>query len=511
MSQRLIAWRLRFALIVYLVSSCFLSTLLKAEASSGSQSSASRVYIVLWFDTEDYILPASDDAALRLANLLSSEGVKATFKIVGEKARVLKQRGRQDVIDALRRHDIGYHSNFHSIHPTPAERLKCMEWDEGIKEFDRTERDGFGDVQRIFGKAPICYGQPGSSWVVEAYPALRRWGVPLYLDESRHVGIGNQPFWYCGMLNVLKIQEYCTRVELQQDSDRDKAQGEFQKIYQKLQARGGGLVSIYYHPCEFVHRQFWDAVNFAHGMNPPREAWKEPAMKSAGEIEQAFRNFKAYVSFLKNTAGVQFVTGSDLPELYQDEAVTRTFSKNEILVLSKVVQKEITFWNQPGFGVSPAEIFSLLNSFLASYLGSRQIPSGVRLEFVYGPTRAVAKSVGFSSISWSQFTAACLDVQSALQKNRQMPNEVWLGSQAMPPADYLATLGGLVEELIQSGNIEETISLRVGNFTADQYVANDSPEIWGWPIFPEGFHAPKIMELAKLQAWTLKPAVLKTR
>jgi hypothetical protein len=39
-------------------------------------------------------------------------------------------------------------------------------------------------------------------------------------------------------------------------------------------------------------------------------------------------------------------------------------------------------------------------------------------------------------------------------------------------------------------------------------VAEDSPGLWGWVIFPEGFHAPHIMELARLQAWTLKPAVL---
>jgi hypothetical protein len=299
-------------------------------------------------------------------------------------------------------------------------------------------------------------------------------------------------------------------VELRQDSDLEKAQGEFQKICQKLQARGGGLVSIYYHPCEFVHQQFWDTVNFAHGMNPPRQAWKLPARKSVSETEQAFRNFKAYITFLKSTPGVQFVTGSDLPMLYHDEAITRIFSENEILTLSRVVQKEITFWKGAGFNVSPAEIFSLLNSYVASYLKSWQIPSGVNLEFGFGPSRRTERPVRFSSTSWSQFAATCLDVQSALQKNRQIPNEVWLGSQAIPPADYLATLGGLVEELIQSGKIEETISLRVGNFTADQYVANDSPEIWGWPIFPEGFHAPKIMELAKLQAWTLKPAVLKT-
>jgi len=36
----------------------------------------------------------------------------------------------------------------------------------------------------------------------------------------------------------------------------------------------------------------------------------------------------------------------------------------------------------------------------------------------------------------------------------------------------------------------------------------DDPKLWGWPIFPPGFKAPALMELAKRQAWTLKPAIL---
>ena len=36
------------------------------------------VYVVLWFDTEDYIEPAADDAALRIATDLEKAGVRAT-------------------------------------------------------------------------------------------------------------------------------------------------------------------------------------------------------------------------------------------------------------------------------------------------------------------------------------------------------------------------------------------------------------------------------------------------
>src|SRR5580693_2872150 len=105
----------------------FLAILLTVTALSARGP----VYVLLWFDTEDYIQPAADDAALRIAQELERRGVRATFKVVGEKARVLEKRGRYDVIRALSHHDIGYHSNYHSIQPTPALYLKDMGWLEG--------------------------------------------------------------------------------------------------------------------------------------------------------------------------------------------------------------------------------------------------------------------------------------------------------------------------------------------------------------------------------------------
>ncbi|MEO8523072.1 MAG: polysaccharide deacetylase family protein, partial [Acidobacteriota bacterium] len=156
------------------------------------------VYVTLWFDTEDYILPQDDDATRRLAEMLTRLGVRATFKVVGEKARVLEQRGRRDVIAALAGHDIGYHSNTHSQQPTPAVYLQNAGWDEGRAEFRRRELAGVQDLKRIFGVTPVVYGQPGSSWAPQTYPALRDLGIFMYLDEADHVGIDDQPFYYGG-------------------------------------------------------------------------------------------------------------------------------------------------------------------------------------------------------------------------------------------------------------------------------------------------------------------------
>jgi hypothetical protein len=44
----------------------------------------------------------------------------------------------------------------------------------------------------------------------------------------------------------------------------------------------------------------------------------------------------------------------------------------------------------------------------------------------------------------------------------------------------------------------------------ERYVATDTPELFGgWVIHKAGFRAPKVMEMARLQAWTLKPAIRK--
>ena len=182
--------------------------LLSTFCARGADRASARVNVILWFDTEDYLLKADDDAAKRLAVLLTERNIRATFKVVGEKARVLEKRGRQDVIAALQKHDIGYHANFHSVHPTPTEYLADCGWLDGIAEFTRREGGGAADVRRIFNVNTLsCYGQPGSSWGPQAVAALKGigvapHGVPCYVDEGTQVGLHERPFWYLGALNV---------------------------------------------------------------------------------------------------------------------------------------------------------------------------------------------------------------------------------------------------------------------------------------------------------------------
>ncbi|MGE0126570.1 MAG: polysaccharide deacetylase family protein [Blastocatellales bacterium] len=467
------------------------------------------IYVTLWFDTEDYVLPQSDDAVKRLAEILTRLGVKATFKVVGEKARTLEQRGRKDVIAALKKHEIGYHSNTHSQQPTIAVYLQHTGWEDGAAEFYRREVQGVRDIERIFGVTPTCYGQPGATWASQTYPALKQMGIGMYLDGGDHVGVDDQPFYYGGMLNVFKMRSMLARVELKGGDSLSQGKSKFQAAYDKLRAADGGTISIYYHPCELVHTEFWDDVNFKRGANPPRGEWKLPQTKPAAEAEKAFSDFEEYMKFIKARPGVRFVTANDLMKLYADGAAPHNFTPDDILAIARLVQKEITFQKMNGFTISAADSFSLLTEAYLSFSNEEKRP--VKLNPIYGPARQfapAAASGALTTVRPVEFHEAVRQVSQFCRTHGRMPDEIWIGAQSISPQDYLATLGSVIENR-KSANAQLTgIQLRQGRFTADRYVAEDSTQLWDWVIFPEGFHAPKIMELARLQAWTLKPAIL---
>ena len=84
-------------------------------------------------------------------------------------------------------------------------------------------------------------------------------------------------------------------------------------------------------------------------------------------------------------------------------------------------------------------------------------------------------------------------------------------SNAVPvaPADFLRAAAHVVAGWADTGPPRFPDSVTIGHglrLATERFVADDSPAVFDWVIHPAGFHAPRIMEQAKLQAWTLKPA-----
>ena len=487
-----------------------------------SAAANARVDVILWFDTEDYLLPADDDACKRLAQMLTERHVRATFKLVGEKARVLEQRGHQDVIAALKNHDIAYHANFHSVHPTPTEYLADCGLLDGVEEFVRREGPGAADVRRIFSVPTLaCYGQPGSSWAPQAIIALKTigvapHGVPCYVDEGDHVGLDQQPFWYAGALNVFHMGQNCTRMELHDPAAVEPAKQKVAAVIERLQKEPrGGLISIYYHPCEWVHKEFWDGVNFRRGANPPREQWKAPPQLPADETEAAFRRFGEYIDYIRAIPGVRFVTAGDLPTIYPDPLRSQGASEQDMVELASRLlssgAKGVDFQVIGDRAYSAADQFELLTTALAKLIAGEKPPFPLISRGLLGPDSPPPTARDSTRIKWPAFRDTVLDLASFIETERRVPARVFIGADQIPPTDFLQALAAAYDFHRKSGRLPLDQGVEPGRhleLLPARHVAEDTPDLFGgWIIHKEGFRAPKLLEQARLQAWTLKPAI----
>jgi len=491
-----------------------------APALAGTERARPEIDVILWFDTEDYLSPADDDATLRLCQLLTARDIRATFKIVGEKARVLEQRGRRDVIAALRRHDIGFHGNLHSVHPTPTEYLADCGWLDGIAEFTRHEGGGAADVRRILGVETLaCYGQPGSSWGPQAIAALPAigvapHGVPCYVDDGSPVGLDHRPFWYAGALNVFNLGPNCTRINVQDPEDLEPGKRQASEIATRLGGECGGLISIYFHPCEWIHQEFWDGVNFKRGANPPREQWKAPPQRTAAETEAAFQRFADYLDHIRSIPGVRWVTAGDLPLLYPDEVRTTGATANDLAELARRIS------SSPGRALDVisigSRVYSVADQLELLTRAVHEVDAGRAVNFplkalgLFGPD-APPPTDAITNLNWFAFRDATRGVFQFIVTEHRVPARVFIGADAVAPGDFLAALAGVWDFYVANGKLPIKQGVTLGSHASivpEKYVAQDTPELFGgWIIHKAGFRAPKLMELARLQAWTLKPAV----
>ena len=145
-------------------------------------------------------------------------------------------------------------------------------------------------------------------------------GIPVYLDSGEQVGIRERPVWFGGMLNAYDLGHFVMRAPLDDEGKLEKAFRQFDAAAAELRNAPSGVISIYYHPTEFVTTEFWDAVNFSHGKYTDRSQWVMPHQRTAEAAERAYRILSRYVEHLKQVPDVRFVTARELPQLYQSPA-----------------------------------------------------------------------------------------------------------------------------------------------------------------------------------------------
>lgn len=227
-------------------------------------------------------------------------------------------------------------------------------------------------------------------------------------------------------------------------------------------------------------------------------------MKSPDEQEQAFKAFESYLDHIVHHGGVRVVTAREIPSLYPDRAYTHPLSRRDVDAIARAFQERLSYVDLGARFVSAGEGLLALSQFVVG-MDNDGAPEAVETRFAYGPASRAQRFIAEGMFSRDAIREAAQAVIDAARQTEQLPSVVWVAGRPVRPEDFAVTLATAVA----SGRRLQDVSLRQGKLEAERYVVDDAPRLWGWVIFPKDFNAPHMMELAKLQAWTIKPAVLR--
>lgn len=436
-------------------------------------------YIVFSFDTEDYINPQGADGILNCAEILRKEGIRGCFNVVAKLAEALKKWERQDIIDALKYHEIETHSYAHSWHPTINEYTDIEDFEEAKRRFLEKElkareilQDTLG-VERLYAACP-----PGESVSYVAHYGYAEMGIPVYdgdrlIDENRGRNIFN-----CNILSThyhLYLDSYLVK------NTKEQIDADFDRIAQTKDVH-----VLAHHPQMALINSFCDLLNF-NGENVPEEQWKLSDMRPKEYIEKFYENFAYLAHKLKNDPRFEIVTYADFARMQCSEK--RTLTREMIPDIHAQL-------NESFFPVTTPNSFCVTDIFLACrdfLLGKSAHECG----FVYGfldTPYAITEPV---TLSAEQIRASAKEMENV--GTYFLPTEYKVGECVIGPADWLCAALAVLE-----GADEVTLNPASWQIDLDQFPWLRDMNLKGTWVHSKDFEDAYLSDRARLQSWTIR-------
>ncbi len=451
------------------------------------------MHALIYFDTEDHFSPPDHPVHRlpgQLAEIMTRHGLPGCFHIHGEKARFMERHGQNDVIEALRRHDVSLHYDRGSVHPTTAEEVSRLGWFEGVERALFRELPGFQALERIFGK---CSGltQHGGTFAAQIVFAAGRLGMPFFYSPFRLPS--TNIVWYCHNLLIGGYQAGFAFDTFYRDTPAFEERLTQVDAYLAERAASYDFTAMFgCHPVITVMEAFPDAMNFGYGAAPPPERWRPPAMIQGVSIPLILENFERLVTKLVAQPDVDWTDVAGLRDLFgarpvrvPDEAVLRGAE-------AVVANGGPTYTDE----LSAAELLHLLARQVVAPAEAYDVPQ------VMGPAheegRAAADLAGVDPVPVAE------EILAACNGSGYLPPELGEASGRITPEQALILLACTVlgHDVIPADRRRESVDAIPGVPEAIAHVRRYRE----WRCHGQLYHQPGILEPFRRQCWTLKPA-----
>lgn len=495
--------------------------------------------VALYFDVEDYFHPpemGSDDIIRTLALALDAEDLRANFLFIAVRAKLLRERGRQDVIDSLARHEVGVHT-LTGEHPCLPEYTAGKDWDSAVAATRDYEGKAWQIVRDVFGRDPVCLSQHAQYGAPYIFPVCREFGVPHaygYVAAPPQFGLS----WYAGALNIPYVNPQHFGPDVLPyfevgDENYDNEMG-FQGALARLDRRisaclsaGQPYLTIFIcHPYHLRCVEFTDFWQYNNGVNIPVEQWGikngGPHRRTDTQMEIILRNLARLFRYIHRHEALNVLTLPEIQRKYGTQPAS--ISKGDLLAAAQLATATpyagmvTPGWYRRGGGSSPEVVgygdfspgeltVAWAQALRASSL-SNSLPAQMPRVEILGPRQSPFIVPEVWHVSRDTFQKLVADFCAFVETHPHLPHNLGEVGERVGLGTLYRAFAEMYLTLANEGVLPESITLpRYPRLPAiAQSIGYAYLDISDNDIVAPDLPLYNIITDAKLQSWTLKPA-----
>lgn len=469
------------------------------------------MYAVMAYDTEDVYFPPEyrvDDIPGWLAQTMTDTGIRGTFFVMGEKARSLKARGREDVLRKMAQHDIASHQQG-NCRPLLPQVVEHCGWDDGIEAL-RAYEDGVREsLVGAFGKEPTGFSRHNEYFAPQHVALAGERGLP-YMYIPTPVKEYPQPLWYAGTLCFEFGPAAVNGFDTMYSNDALFAQRmeEADMRIRDAAEKGCEFILVFgCHPCRVMTRGWQEHHVLTSGSTrTPEELGWLYAVKTPAEEKRAQANFRKLCEYLRDHPDIEIIGLEEAGKRFASQP--DEISRDTLSVYAEAAGEAAKPLLHAVF--SPAELACAFAEAILQHATAGDVPPFVKRRNVLGPVSRPVIAEEKDAVTQAELVELCSGLAAHVEEHGRLPANLGIGDSRIGIGQFAWLAARAYQALARYDRYERLHNRAIPRypdtaFEIDAWVRRSLGEHWALPL---DFDCSRIAELARLQTWTMKPAWL---
>ena len=314
---------------------------------------------LLTFDVEDFINEESTNALLIVLKLLEKHDLLGLFFITGYEAE--KLRNSPNILSLLDKHEIGYHSSAHSVHPTIFEYSDVENYEDAIAISIKRETShinpisgkiegegGIRALRSLFPSKKICsYRAPGFCCPPPHLEALASLGIEYDFSWN----LSENPVSYKGITFYPKPAFQSCEATFLMGKNEVAVQT---KLWFSVLTKTTTILN--FHPSVFANEDLWDSIY--HAGNPT--ILVESTKRDSEQKRMMFAKLDSLLKKIRYLEKLKIISACPLLSISKDGIDATGIKLHN-------AEEWLTYWPRTFFCYEPKFFESHLSRFFMAY------------------------------------------------------------------------------------------------------------------------------------------------